>query len=180
MFKTIIAIVVTTVVVLIIMAVVDKTTSSIVSSTPKSSSVSVSDTLQVTITGEVNHTGTYLLALKTSLGDLLDAAGGATSNADSKAYDTSFILEDKQTFYIAPIYDNGNTCAVTPISKVSINTADKTALLGVQAFSTTVAGAIVTYREANGSFRRLEDLKNVSGIGNATFEKCKNYVTLTD
>jgi competence protein ComEA len=180
MFKTIIAIVVTTVVVLIIMAVVDKTTSSIVSSTPKSSSVSVSDTLQVTITGEVNHTGTYLVALKSTLADLLEAAGGTTSNADPKAFDTNFLLEDKQSFFIAPIYDNGNTCAVTPISKVCVNSADKAALQGVSAFSSTVAGNIVSYREANGAFKRLEELKNVSGIGNATFEKCKNFVTLTE
>jgi len=180
MFKTIIAIVITTVVVLIIMAVVDKTTSAIVSSTPKSSNVSVSDTLQVTITGEVNHTGTYLIALKSGLADLLDAAGGATSNADPKAYDTSFLLEDKQTFYIAPIFDNGNTCAVTPISKVCVNVADKATLQGIGAFSSTVAGNIVSYRETNGAFKRLEDLKNVSGIGNATFEKCKNFVTLTE
>ena len=180
MFKTIIAIIITTVVVLVIMAVVEKTTSTIISSTPKSSSVAASDTLQVTITGEVNHTGTYLVALKSTLADLLDAASGATSNADSKAFDTSFLLEDKQAFYIAPLYDNGNTCAVTPISKVCINTADKATLLGVSAFSSTVAGNIVSYRETNRSFKRLEDLKNVSGIGNATFEKCKNYVTLTE
>jgi len=180
MFKTIIAIIITTVVVLIIMAVVDKTTSTIVSSTPTSTSASVADSLQVTITGEVNHTGTYLLALKSSLKDLLDAAGGATSNADPKAYDTAFLLENKQTFFIAPIYDNGNTCAVTPIPKVCINNADKATLLGVSAFSTSVAQAIVTYRESNGSFKRIEELKNVTGLGNATFEKCKNYVTLTE
>ena len=165
MFKTIIAIVLTTVVVLIIMAVVDKTTSKIVSSTPTSSQASVSDSLQVTITGEVNHTGTYLLALNSTLSDLLDAAGGATSNADAKAYDVSVVLENKETFYIAPIYDNGNTCAVTPISKVCINSADKTALMSVSAFSSTVAQAIVSYREDKGAYKRLEDLKNVSGMG---------------
>jgi competence protein ComEA len=180
MFKTIIAIIVTTVVVLVIMAVVDKTTSAIVDSTAASSAQSVADSLQVTVTGEVNHTGTYLLPLKSTLQALLDAAGGATSNADVKAFDTTFLLENKQTFYIAPIYDNGNTCAVTPISKVCVNSADKTALMEVSAFSSTVANNIVTYRETSGAFKRLEDLKNVSGIGNATFEKCKNFVTLTD
>jgi competence protein ComEA len=52
--------------------------------------------------------------------------------------------------------------------------------MSVSAFSSTVAQAIVSYREDKGAYKRLEDLKNVSGIGNATFEKCKNYVTLTD
>ena len=34
--------------------------------------------------------------------------------------------------------------------------------------------------EEKGNFKRIEELKNVNGIGNATFEKCKNFVTLTD
>jgi competence protein ComEA helix-hairpin-helix repeat region len=180
MFKTIIAIVLTTVVVLIIMAVVDKTTSKIVSSTPVSSQASTADTLQVTVTGEVNHTGTYLLKLESTLQDLLDSAGGTTSNADPKAYDVSVVLANKDSFFIAPIYDNGNTCAVTPITKVCINSADKTALMSISAFSSSVAANIVTYREEKGNFKRIEELKNVNGIGNATFEKCKNFVTLTD
>ena len=40
--------------------------------------------------------------------------------------------------------------------------------------------AIVSYRETNGLFGRIEDLKKVSGIGNATFEKIKDYVRLRD
>lgn len=181
MFKTIIAIIATMVVVLIVMALVDRTTGAIVSSTTNSVSVSSLDSLTVTITGEVNHPGTYLLELNSTLESLLNAAGGTSNNADEKAFDTTIALENKSSYYIAPIYDNGNTCAVTPISKACINTASKATLdEQVTAFSSTVAGNIVTYREANGAFKRLEDLKNVSGIGNATFEKCKDYVSLRE
>lgn len=182
MFKIIIAIIATTVVVLIAMAVVDKTTGAIVSSTPTTtSSASATDSLQVTVTGEVNHTGTYVLALQSTLKDLLEAAGGATSNADPKAYDVTYVLKNKASFYIAPIYNNGNTCAVTPIEKVCVNSATKEELNDrVSAFSSSVAGAVVAYRQEKGSFKALEELKNVNGVGPATFEKCKDYVTLTD
>lgn len=181
MFKTIIAIIATMVVVLIVMALVDRTTGAIVSSGPMSVAISSVDSLTVTITGEVSHPGTYLLELNSTLASLLSASGGTSNNADEKAYDTTIALENKASYYIAPIYDNGNTCAVTPISKVCINTADKATLdEQVSAFSSMVAGNIVAYRETNGAFKRLEELKNVSGIGNATFEKCKDYVSLRE
>jgi competence protein ComEA len=181
MFKTIIAVLCVTVVLLITMAVVDRVSGEIVNPGSESSFSSVSDSLQVTITGEVTHTGTYFLPLKSTLADLLTSAGGATSNADPKAYDTSLSLVNKGYFYIAPLYDNANACSLTPISKVNINTADEAALKkGVEAFTSVVSSAIVAYRGSNGNFKQLEDLKSVTGIGPSTFEKCKNYVTIHD
>jgi len=181
MFKIIIGIIVVTIIVLIVMANVDKVTSLITGDpTTSTSTYEDSDTLQVTITGEVNHSGTYVLSLDSTLASLLSSAGGTTSNADSKAYRTNLVLANKESYYIAPLYDNSNTCAATPIDKVCVNTADKEALDALSAFSNSVAAAIVSYRTSNGDFERIEELKNVSGIGNATFEKCKNYVTLSD
>jgi|LAHS01.1.fsa_nt_gb competence protein ComEA len=179
MFKTIIAVLCVTVVLLITMAVVDRLSGEIVNPLSQNVVSSLSDSLQVTITGEVAHTGTYFLPLKSTLSDLLLSAGGATSNADPKAYDTSVLLLNKAYFYIAPIYDNANACSLTPINKVNVNSADETALKkGVDAFSSTVCSAIVVYRSSNGLFKQLEDLRSVTGIGPSTFEKCKNYVTL--
>ena len=40
------------------------------------------------------------------------------------------------------------------------------------------AAKIVTYRNEFGFFKTIEDLKNVSGIGDATFEQLKNYITV--
>jgi competence protein ComEA len=181
MFKTIIGIVVVTLVILIAMAAVDRVTGAITDTGGgQSSAKEEDDSLQVTITGEVMRTGTYIVPLGTKLAGLLDSAGGATANADPKAYDSTIILESRESYYIAPIYDNSDTCAATPIAKVCVNTAAKEKLLSCAAFTNSLAAAIVDYRSSNGLFKRLEELKNVSGIGNATFEKCKNYVTLRD
>ena len=64
------------------------------------------------------------------------------------------------------------------ITKVCINTDDEATLQNVSGISSTIAKAIVSYRSTNGSFKRIEDIKKVSGIGNATFEKIKNYIRL--
>ncbi len=180
MFKTIILVVVATIVILVVMSLVDGFSTNITENSGNISSLTPEEGMQVTITGEVNHSGTYLVPLATTLGGLLTSAGGATANADPKAYDTTLAVLAKESYYIAPIYDNSNTCAATPIVKVCINSSTKESLDELTAFTSTVALAIVDYRTTNGPFRWLEELKNVAGIGNATFEKCKNYVTLRD
>lgn len=180
MFKTIIAVIVVTLVVLILMSVVDRVTGEIADPMNESSTTySSEDSLQVSISGEIAHSGTYFLPLASTLAALLSAAGGTTSNADPKAYNTGCLLLNKASFYIAPLYDNANACQVAPIEKTNVNSADADLLKkGVDAFSSTVAAAVVEYRTSNGEFQQLEDLKKVTGIGPSTFEKCKNYVTL--
>jgi competence protein ComEA len=181
MTKIIVGVLIVTIIGLIAFAFVDKVTGAIISTPDNSLTVESSyDTLTITITGEVKKTGTYIVPLSSKLSAVIEAAGGATTNADPKAYDGDYPVLSKQSFYIAPIYDNSSTCTVTPISKVNINSADKSTLQGVTAISSTIAGAIIDYRTSNGSFGRIEDLKNVTGIGNATFEKVKNFVQIMD
>ncbi len=180
MAKFIIIAVVVTLVGLVAFAVVDKTAGNIVEP-PTSTYVSEEgDYIAVSITGEVKRTGTYNVAKGSTLLALIEAASGVTSNADPKAYNTEFLLSAGQSFYIAPIYDNSNTCSTSPIEKVNINRADKASLMKVSAFSSTVSSAIIDYRENTAQFARIEELKNVTGIGNAIFAKAKDFVTLVD
>ena len=143
-----------------------------------SSSNTASGTISVSISGEVKRTGTYVLEENTTLDDLIGVAGGLTTNADEYAFDTSYLLEDKLSFYIAPKYDHSDVCSMEPIVTVNINSDDSEGLQTIKGIGSTVANAIVTYRETNGQYKRIEDLKKVSGIGNATFEKIKDYVRL--
>ncbi len=180
MVKFIIIAVIVTIVGLVSFAVVDNVTGQIVSGGSSQASTGTGDTLKVSITGEVRKTGTYTLESGSTLLTLIEAANGVTTNADPKAYNTDFLLSNGQSFYIAPIYDNSNTCSTSPIEKVNINNADKTTLMKVSAFSSTIASSIIDYREATASFARIEELKNVTGIGNAIFAKAKDFVTLMD
>ena len=135
-------------------------------------------TISCSISGEVKRTGTYVLEENTTLEQLISVAGGLTTNADEYAFDTTYVLEDKATFYIAPKYDHSDVCSMEPIVKTNINQDDEDGLQTVKGIGSTVAKAIVSYRQSNGQFKRIEDLKKVSGIGNATFEKIKDYVRL--
>lgn len=61
---------------------------------------------------------------------------------------------------------------------VSINTATKEQLLKLEGIGESKADAIIKYREENGEFKQIEDIKNVSGIGDSLFEKIKDYITI--
>lgn len=148
-------------------------------STDSSSSTSTSK-YTVSISGEVNKSGTYYIEKGGTLGDLITAANGVTSNADDRAYNLEYVLKNNQSFYIAPVNTDNDVCGLVPITKVNVNTASETELANVNALSSSskIPSNIVTYRNTNGNFERIEDLKNVSLIGSATFEKLKNYVTI--
>lgn len=181
MFKIIIGVIVTAIVALVAFAGVEAAQNHILTP-PATSLVGTEEgSVKATVTGEVNRVGTYVLPVGSTLKDLLEQAGKANANADSKAYDETYVLEDGMSFYIAPLYDNSDICAVDPIKKACLNSAAPAELKErVPAFTETLANAIVEYRTTNGPFRRLEELEDVKGIGPATFEKCKNLVTLRE
>ena len=62
--------------------------------------------------------------------------------------------------------------------KVNINKADANALQTLPGIGPSKADAIIEYRETNGSFQTVEDLLNISGIGEKTFEKLKDLITV--
>ena len=61
---------------------------------------------------------------------------------------------------------------------ININTASAQELTSLPGIGETKANNIVSYRTENGYFKTIEDLKNVCGIGDATFEKLKDYITV--
>ena len=73
--------------------------------------------------------------------------------------------------------DNGNVSTNTS-KKVSINTATLEELMTLEGVGESKAKAIIEYRESNGLFKALEDIKNVSGIGDSLFDKIKENITL--
>jgi len=63
-------------------------------------------------------------------------------------------------------------------NKISINIADITLLMTIPGIGESKAKSIIEYRDANGVFKDINDIKNVSGIGEALFEKIKDYITV--
>ena len=63
-------------------------------------------------------------------------------------------------------------------TKISLNKASEEELQLLNGIGESKAKAIIKYREENGEFKKLEDIKNVSGIGNSAYEKIKDQITL--
>lgn len=73
--------------------------------------------------------------------------------------------------------DNNEKEQINNNSKVSINTATLEELQTLIGIGKSKAEAIIEYRTKNGLFKTIEDIKNVSGIGDAAFEKIKDSIT---
>ncbi|WP_235801820.1 ComEA family DNA-binding protein [Ureibacillus manganicus] len=66
----------------------------------------------------------------------------------------------------------------TASNLININLANESDLLTLPGIGPSKAQAIITYRDENGRFQSIEDLKKVSGIGDKTFEKLKEFITI--
>lgn len=135
------------------------------------------NTAKVGISGEINHPGDYYISPDSTLGELIIMAGGVTTKADVSAYNESLVISTRTSFYIAPLSNSGGVCVDTTLNKVNINEAMVDSLLEV-GFNSTQAPNIVDYRTNNGLFQALEDVMNVKGVGQATFEKVKNKICI--
>lgn len=136
------------------------------------------DGVEVEIAGEVNHPGIYTLDPTETLGDLISMAGGVTSDADKDAYVPSYVIGDRDYFYIPSIA--GEVCVPVEDQKVNINDTSLTAekLKEELGITITQAQAILDYRAEHGSFSCIEELLDVKGIGEKTYEKIRGLVTL--
>ena len=67
-----------------------------------------------------------------------------------------------------------------PSEKLNINSADEAELTLLPGIGDTLAAAIVQYRQENGDFAAVEDIMNVSGIGEKRFENIRDYITIED
>ena len=140
--------------------------------------VEVADTFTYTIEGEVSKVGTYTLKDAVSLSDLIDAAGGLSSNADDRAFNLTASIKAGETYYIASRFDASDVCGNSEIAKVNINSDNAETLMSVNGITSSVASSIVSYRQEKGVFDTLEDLKQVYGIGEATYRRVRNFVIL--
>ena len=88
--------------------------------------------------------------------------------------------EDKQVEKTVDVTTN-NTNVETSTNEnalININTATENELMSLTGIGESKAKAIISYRQENGNFASIEDIKNVTGIGDSIFEKIKNDITV--
>ena len=146
----------------------------------------------VEIKGEVAKPDVYQLEEGSIIKDLIDMAGGVTEEADLSRINRAEELLNHELIIIGNINDETESSVVQNNSTyssngnnsdkvstlININTADLEQLKEITGIGNIKAQSIIDYREANGGFKSLEELKNVDGIGDKTVEKIKEQITL--
>lgn len=147
-------------------------------------------TIVVYICGEVKESKVLTLKENSRICDAIDAVGGITENADITNINLAYILEDGEKIYIpkkgeeTQTEDNSNSSSQmhsytsSKSTKININKATQTELETIPGIGPSSALKIINYREENGKFKSIEDIKNVSGIGDKKFESIKEYITV--
>ena len=123
--------------------------------------------------------GIYKMFVTETLYDLIQKCGGLTEYADTTSINLSCNIDNRTYFYVPKMAMEAECIPQPAIVKININKASKEELATINYISLSTAGKIVEYRNINGSFMCLEDIMNVAGIGQATYEKIRDYITLS-
>lgn len=138
--------------------------------------------IQVYICGEVKKPGVYKINDDKRIIDLVYLAGGFTDNANLEAVNLATKLKDEDYIKIPPKRENevdkGIIDSKDSKDKININTASMEELKKLPRIGDALAKRIIEYRNKNGPFKRIEDLKNVSGIGDKMFDNIKDLISI--
>ncbi len=138
--------------------------------------------IYVYVVGEVNVPGVYELSSGSMVKDAVALAGGFTDKADSEAINMVEILSSNTMIKVPA---DGESAEIVGASgdgqngvgaKVNINTAGVDELCTLSGVGESTAKKIISYREANGPFGRIEDIMNVPGIKEARFLAIKEDI----
>lgn len=152
--------------------------------------------ITVHVIGEVVSPGVVSLKEGSRIIDAINSCGGKTENADITKINLAYILEDGIQIYVPRLDDDidnveyiregagENVISDNVVQddkksiKVNINTANLDKLQTLPGIGEAMAKRIIEYRTENGKFQSIEDIKNVSGIGDSKFEKIKEYIVI--
>lgn len=157
--------------------------------TERSSSQTETQKVFVDIKGAVKNEGVYELSSGSRVTDVVKLAGGFTEDADKKSVNLAEKVTDEAVIYVARVGEivaptttnsqaNGSAQQEESSDKINLNTATLAELQTISGIGAKRAQDIIDYRDANGGFSSVDDLKNVSGIGEKTLEKLKSEVTV--
>jgi competence protein ComEA len=143
--------------------------------------------IYVYVCGQIQNSGVYTLPEGSRICDVFELAGGLTEGAATDYWNQAKLLQDGDMIYVPTIeeakdrYLDGDTTSHVKTddgNKVNINTASKEELMTIPGIGEAKALAILAYRQQNGPFSTVEDLKKVEGIKDGVFSKMKAYIEI--
>ena len=155
----------------------------------------------VYVCGEVRSPGVYCMKEGQRIFEAVEQAGGFTEQAVGEYLNLADRISDGMKVFVPSreqvesgqvneslfLEDSGNQAQKSPAGdnltgsaavKVNLNTASKEELMTLRGIGSARAEDIIRYRETNGKFQKIEDIKKVSGIKDAAFEKIKDQITV--
>ena len=140
------------------------------------------------IAGAVKTEGIIFLKEGARLNEAIEKAGGTLEEADMTQVNLACQLEDGMKVYIpkkGEVMEENQTDTATSekennntSKKININKATQSELETLPGIGPSTASKIITYREENGKFKTIENIKDVSGIGEAKYNSIKDFITV--
>ena len=148
----------------------------------------------VHVAGAVQTEGIIFLQEGDRISEAIEKAGGTTEEADMSQINLATQLEDGMKVYIPKKGEEIEAQTNSQIAstqettkqntqkqtstKININKATQAELENLPGIGPSTASKIVTYREENGKFESIENIKDVSGIGDAKYNSIKDLITI--
>jgi competence protein ComEA len=147
------------------------------------------NTMKAYICGEVRNPGVYEIENGARIIDLLKIAGGQTENSCLEIINLAQMVIDGQRIYIPSREEISDSDSLfftedpedygfSDNRPVNINTANSKELESLPGIGPVIANNIIEYRSRNGSFKKKEELKNVTGIGEKKYEEIEKLVSI--
>ena len=138
----------------------------------------------VDISGEVYEPKIVTLPEGSRVYQAVELAGGLKKTADREQINQAAIISDGEKIFVPKIGANLQSSVTKGVkgqiniksNLININTADLQLLDEIQGVGPVTAENIILFRETNGKFKTVEDIKNVDGIGDKTYEKLKTQI----
>lgn len=140
--------------------------------------------IMVDIKGFVTYPGVYEVLADSRIQDVVELAGGLSPEANPLTFNLAQKVRDEMVIYIGGPDDPEVTSQAFETSEegeslvVNLNEASKEELMQLNSIGPAKADNIIQYREDHGGFKTIEELKNVSGIGDKIFENLKDNLSI--
>lgn len=151
---------------------------------------SLKKSITIFISGQVNEPGVVTIESDKRLADAVDLLGGFTDEADLNKINLAMKIEDEKHYIIPKLGENldesnaeesitsDDSIVQTENNKVNINTATLNELDTLPGVGEATATKIINYRDENGKFNAIEEIKNVNGIGDKKYENIKDMISI--